>query len=178
MDRVPTEARMITTLRFCHCCLVVCPWMTRQKSTSIQATFHPGHQEVECHERDFPKCEEMTEASTDKNSEKRFVEGEYLSSPGVIAASLHSILSEKNGVRENWQKKARVDVCSHSTPPEKRQRGQWTWNKMRWDDEERMDYKKMCYAALFEPEEFYHRLQMWCVDRPGTRNWLNKSRWH
>ena len=33
--------------------------MTRQKSTSIQATIHPAPQEVECHERDFPKHEEV-----------------------------------------------------------------------------------------------------------------------
>jgi len=42
--------------------------MMRRKSTPIQRTFHPDHQEVECHERDFPKYEEMTEASADQDS--------------------------------------------------------------------------------------------------------------
>ena len=62
---------MITTLRFVTFASSYVLRMTRQKSTSIQETFHPGHQEVECHERDFPKYEEMTEASADKNSVKK-----------------------------------------------------------------------------------------------------------
>ena len=48
--------------------------MTRQKSTSIQVTIHLAPQEVECHERDFPKHEEVNEASAesaDKNSGKK-----------------------------------------------------------------------------------------------------------
>jgi len=40
-------------------------WLS--KSTTIQTTSHPNHQEVECHERDMPKDEKVTEASVDDN---------------------------------------------------------------------------------------------------------------
>ena len=91
LDGVPTEARIITTLRFCYCCLfsrqledgvcrpndemksspaqVLSQELSRlSKSTPIQTTFHPDHLEVECHERDFPQYEEMTEASGPRKS--------------------------------------------------------------------------------------------------------------
>ena len=67
----------------------------------MQATFHLGHQEVECHERDFPKYEEMTEATAEKNSAKKSLK---LSNPGVIASSLHSILNGKM-VSEKFDKR-------------------------------------------------------------------------
>ena len=75
------------------------------ESTSIQATFHPDHQEVECHERDFPRCEEMTEASAENFSEKDSFEESTSQALALFDFWVRKMVSEK------IDKETRVDVC-------------------------------------------------------------------